>query len=251
MIPVRDSVANRYPPVVTWALLATNCAVFLFQAALTPRGQETFVYVFSLVPARFFALLEAGALVEAFYPLLTNAFLHAGFLHLAFNMWSLLIFGPSVEDRLGSRVFLGFYLIAAWTASLAHAFFNANSLIPALGASGAIAGVMGCYVRLFPFARLVLLVPVLFYPVFVEAPAILFSAVWLAMQLVPGLITLLIPGEAGGIAWWAHIGGFAAGWALGPALRRRPRGYRPYFQDEGVFGFTPDGRRHWRRDLWE
>jgi len=122
-------------------------------------------------------------------------------------------------------------------ASVFHALFNARSTIPALGASGAIAGVIGCYVRMFPFARLVLLVPIFIFPIFIEVYAIIFAVFWFMTQIIPGIFSLLIP-TAGGIAWWAHIGGFIAGWIMVPMIKRPQKGYRGFFKDEGRLAFS-------------
>ena len=128
------------------------------------------------------------------------------------------------------------------SASVAHAIFNPTSVIPALGASGAIAGVLGCYMRFFPLARVVVLVPVIFIPLFFELPAFFFVGLWFLMNLLQGATELFNPSGGGGVAWWAHIGGFVVGFVLGPWLRRSEQSYRPYYPDEGVLGFDPSGR---------
>lgn len=244
MLPIQDGVATRYPPVVTWCLVATNCAIFLLQISLTPAELDWFLFWFALIPARYFG--SAGVMpppetVVDYLPFATNMFLHGGWFHLILNMWTLWIFGPAVEDRFGSGRFLAFYLAAGVIASLTHALFNQDSVLPALGASGAIAGVIGSYVRLFPFARLIVLIPVLYLPLFFEVPALLFAGFWFLMQILQGTVGLLVPADGGGVAWWAHIGGFVAGLLLTPAIRRPGRSYRPYYSDEGIFGFTPNG----------
>lgn len=247
MFPIQDGVAKRYPPLMTWLLIGLNVGMFIVEVSLPPPEREAFLMTWGLVPARYFDFGAGAGGAEGladYAPFLTNAFLHGGFLHLLVNMWTLWIFGPAVEDRLGHRRYLAFYLLTAIAASLAHALANPHSLLPAIGASGAIAGVIGCYVRLFPFARLVMVVPILFFPFFFEIPAGLFALLWFLSQLVPGLLTL---GRAvGGIAWWAHIGGFIAGYLLTPLLHRPREGFRPFYGDEGWYGFTPDGRRSWR-----
>jgi len=246
MFPIQDGVARRYPATITWVLIAVNTIVFLFQVSLSPSALERFLSAFALIPARYFGDLAAAAPAEGildYLPFITNMFLHGGWLHLILNMWTLWIFGPAVEDRLGSGRFIVFYLIAGIAASFAHAIFNANSMIPALGASGAIAGVIGCYVRMFPFARLVMLVPILFFPLFIEIYAIVFAFFWLMMQVIPGIFALMTPVAGGGIAWWAHIGGFIAGWVLVPFIRRSERRYRRFYADEGHYGFFPNGFR--------
>jgi membrane associated rhomboid family serine protease len=246
MLPIKDGVSTRFPPVVTWCLVAANSAIFLVQISLTPVELGRFVFQFALIPARYFG--PAGMMPPAetftdYLPFATNMFLHGGWLHLILNMWTLWIFGPAVEDRLGSGRYLLFYLVAGVVASLTHALFNPTSYLPALGASGAIAGMIGCYVRLFPFARLIVMIPILFLPLFFEVPALLFAGFWFLMQILQGTVGLLMPTDGGGVAWWAHIGGFVAGLLLTPAIRRPARGYRPYFSDEGTFGFTPNGHR--------
>ncbi|MFN3993130.1 MAG: rhomboid family intramembrane serine protease [Tabrizicola flagellatus] len=249
MLPYSDGVARRYPPVVVWLLIAICALVFLYQTALPPHARERFLFHTALVPARFLGdlrLLAPGDPVV----FLTNMFLHGGWLHLILNMWTLWVFGPAVEDRLGPGRFLSFYLVCGLAAGLAHAFANPSSVVPALGASGAIAGVIGCYARMFPAARLVVMIPIVIVPFFFELPAIAFALIWFAMQAIPGLLSLGQQADAGGIAWWAHIGGFAAGWLLAPLVRRPRRSYRAYYGDEGRYGFLPDGRRNGGRGPW-
>jgi len=246
MFPIRDGVAIRYPAIGTWALIAVNVIVFLFQASLSPLALERFLSAFALIPARYFGDLKVMMPPEGildYLPFVSNMFLHGGWLHLILNMWTLWIFGPAVEDRLGTVRFLGFYLTVGISASFAHAIVNANSAVPALGASGAIAGVIGCYVRKFPTARLVVMIPILIFPFFFEIPAIIFSFFWLLTQIIPGIAALMMPTNGAGIAWWAHIGGFIAGWMLAPLVGRPTRSYRRYYADEGRYGFLPNGRR--------
>jgi membrane associated rhomboid family serine protease len=168
-------------------------------------------------------------------------FLHGGWLHLILNMWVLWLFGPTVEDRLGAGRFLLFYLATGVIASATHVAFNPTSEVPTLGASGAIAGILGAYLRMFPFARVVVVVPVIVIPFFFEVPAIVFVGLWFFMQLLQGAVELLAPDGGVGIAWWAHVGGFLAGLLLAPVVRRPRSGYRPYYRDEGILGFTPWG----------
>jgi membrane associated rhomboid family serine protease len=240
MFPIKNAVPTRYPPVVTWALIAMNCTVFLFEISLSPVAEEQFVLTYGLVPARYF---EGSLNSPADYlPFLTNTFMHGGWLHLIINMWTLWLFGPTVEDRIGHGRYLGFYLACAICASVAHAVFNPTSVVPALGASGAIAGVLGCYMRFFPLARVIVLVPVIFIPLFFEVPAFFFVGLWFLLNLLKGATELFNASEGGGVAWWAHIGGFVVGFVLGPWLRRSEQRYRPYYPDEGVLGFDPSGR---------
>jgi membrane associated rhomboid family serine protease len=232
MIPLKNAVPSRYPPVVTWILIATNCLVFLFQNSLSPLELEMFLRDFALIPARYTAGLAYGELtLGAFVPMFTMMFLHGGWLHLIFNMWTLWLFGPTVEDRLGHGRYLAFYLACGLAASVAHLVFNPTSVIPAVGASGAIAGVLGCYMRLFPLARVIVLVPVLFLPFFFELPAFSFIGIWFLIQVFQGTIELLVPSSGSGVAWWAHIGGFIAGLLLIPFIRQSKQSYRAYYAD--------------------
>jgi membrane associated rhomboid family serine protease len=225
--------------------MAANVAVFLYQVSLSEPALDRFLARYALIPARYFVPLpylpEPG--LEDYLPFVTNTFLHGGWLHLIVNMWTLFLFGPAVEDRMGRLRYSIFYLACGITASAAHAYFNPQSFVPALGASGAIAGVIGCFVLLFPLARLIVVIPILFFPFFFEVPALVFAGLWFLVQVVEGASELLRPSVGGGIAWWAHIGGFVAGVLLTPVLTRSRRAYRKYYLDEGIYGFTPNGRR--------
>jgi membrane associated rhomboid family serine protease len=242
MFPIRNTVPTRYPPLVTWTLIAINCAVFFVQINLGPSEEEAFLLTFALIPARYF-VFGAGHDLADYLPLLTNIFMHAGWLHLILNMWTLWLFGPAIEDRLGHWRYLAFYVVCGVLASAAHVIFNASSLVPALGASGAIGGVLGCYMRMFPLANVVVVVPIIFIPFFFQVPAFVFAGLWFAIQLLQGTTEFLVSTGGGGVAWWAHIGGFVAGLILGPLLRKSDQMYRPYYADEGVLGFDTAGRR--------
>src|SRR5258705_4698625 len=233
MTPLKNAVPSRYPPVVTWILIATNSLVYLCQNSLSPLELEMFLRDFALIPARYTAGLAYGELTLGdFVPMFTMMFLHGGWLHLIFNMWTLWLFGPTIEDRLGHGRFLVFYLICGVAAAVAHAVFNPTSTVPALGASGAIAGVLGCFIGLFPLARVVVVVPIVFIPLFFEVPAFVFIGLWFLLQLFQGTVELLLPSSSGGVAWWAHVGGFVAGLVLIPFFHRAPRSYRAYYPDE-------------------
>jgi membrane associated rhomboid family serine protease len=243
MIPIRNAVPSRYPPVITWILIAANCLVFLFEDSLEPDELELFLRQFALIPARYFELTgEADLTAVDIVPFFSMMFLHGGWLHLILNMWTLWLFGPTVEDRLGHGRYLAFYLVCGLAASVAHVMFNPTSIVPALGASGAIAGILGCYIRLFPLARVVVVVPILFVPLFFEVYAFVFVGLWFLLQLLQSVMEFLVPSSGGDVAWWAHVGGFVAGFALGPLLVRSVHLYRAYYPDEGVLGFDADGR---------
>jgi membrane associated rhomboid family serine protease len=245
MIPIGTAVPSRYPPIITWVLIATNCIVFLFQQSLSPAELNEFINQFALIPARYvdvFADGGRGLQAADFLPFVTMMFLHAGWLHLIFNMWTLWLFGSTIEDRLGHGRYAVFYFCCGVAAALAHAVFNATSTVPALGASGAIAGVLGCYMGLFPFARVIVLVPILFLPLFFEMPAIIFIALWFLIQIFQGIAELLTSSSGAGVAWWAHIGGFIVGLVLVPFIQRPAQKYRAYYADEGILGFNTQGR---------
>ena len=240
MFPLRVSVPTRYASVVTYSLIAANVAVFLLQVSLPDDAQQALVYTYGLVPARYTdpgwasrVGLEAGN----YWPFLTNTFMHGGWLHLILNMWTLYLFGPGIEDRLGRVRYLAFYLLCGVAASAAHAAMNSGSRLPAIGASGAIAGVLGAHLRLFPFSNVLILVPILFIPFFFPLPTLIYAGFWFVMQVVQGVGSALMP-HAGGIAWWAHIGGFLAGLLLVRFLCS-DRTYRPYYRDEGVRSVMP------------
>jgi membrane associated rhomboid family serine protease len=180
MFPIRNAVPTRYPPLVTWMLIGANCAVFLFQLGLSPTELEEFLADFALIPARYTnpSLFGETALSPAdFIPFFTMMFLHGGWLHLILNMWTLWLFAPAIEDRLGHGRYLLFYLVCGIVSGIAHAMFNPGSTAPALGASGAIAGVLGCYILMFPLSRVVVVIPILFIPLFFELYAFVFIVV--------------------------------------------------------------------------
>jgi membrane associated rhomboid family serine protease len=228
VFPIRDSVSRTHVPVVVWTIIGLNAVAFFYQLGLSGTEQQYFLYHYALVPLRYFSPSWGstyGLSPTDFSPFLTNIFLHGGWLHIILNMWTLYIFGPALEDRLGPVRFAILYLLAGVAASCAHALFNASSAIPVLGASGAIAGVIAAYAVRFPYAWVRILVPIIIIPLFFSIPAIAFAGIWFFMQLIQGTSELLSPFQlSGGIAWWAHIGGFIAGWillrALDPSMAR-------------------------------
>jgi membrane associated rhomboid family serine protease len=216
MIPLRDVIPSRTTPYVTISLVAINVLVFLYQFALGPAVNQ-FVLAFGLVPAYF-----------SWVNVVTSMFLHGGFLHVAGNMLYLWIFGDNVEDRMGHGRFLAFYLLCGTAAALGQTLTVPDSMVPMVGASGAVAGVMGAYFVLYPHSRIVTLLPIFIFIQIIEVPAIFFLGVWFVMQLLSGVgsIAMATRGEpAGGIAFWAHVSGFAAG-ILGVFVFRRPQRQR-------------------------
>ena len=217
MFPIGDNIATSRFAAVTWAIIAANAAVFLYELGLSDYELEAFLIHYALVPRRYFNPSWATAVGLSpldVTPFLTNTFLHGGFLHIVLNLWTLYIFGPALEERLGSARFAVLYLASGVVASLAHALFNPLSPLPALGASGAIAGTIAAYALSFPYALVRVLVPIFIIPVFFNVPALFFAGFWFLMQVLSGTSSLFLPAHGGGIAWWAHIGGFLAGWVL-------------------------------------
>jgi membrane associated rhomboid family serine protease len=220
VIPLRDTIASSTTPLVTHALIALNVAVFLYQQSLGV-DIDRFIHQHGIVPSR----LVAGDWA-ALAPLVTSMFLHGGWMHLLGNMLYLHIFGDNVEDRVGHGRFLLMYFLAGMTAGLAQVIINPAADVPIVGASGAIAGVTGAYFLFYPRARVVTLVPIFLFIQIVEIPAFFFLLFWFAFQLMLGVGSLGST-AVGGVAFWAHIGGFVAGMVLGPMLAPRPRTPRP------------------------
>jgi membrane associated rhomboid family serine protease len=215
MIPIGKDKSPRAFPLVMWVLIVANLAVFLGQVYLGEAGVEV-VRRWGLVPARLWQLPAPGGLgdylLTAWLPALTCMFLHGGWLHLLGNLLSLRVFGDQVEARLGSFRFLLFYLLCGLAAAALHSAINPRSSLPTIGASGAIAGVLGAYLLWFPFEWVRLVVPVFFLPLVIKVPAFVYLLVWIATQVFGGY-RILADGRplAGGIAFWAHVGGFLAG----------------------------------------
>jgi membrane associated rhomboid family serine protease len=206
-IPLKDLNPRRTSPVVNTLLILANVIVFLYQLTLTPHQSEAFALANATIPNHIrLALNGHGNLEVALIPIFTSMFLHSGFMHIAGNMLFLWIFGDNVEDYFGHVPYLLFYLVCGIGSGLTHIIFNYHSSLPALGASGAISGVMGAYIILFPRARVLTLVFIFFIPI----PAFIILGYWFLLQFLAGVSTV---GAAatGGVAWWAHIGGFLLG----------------------------------------
>jgi len=249
MFPIRDTIPSRNPPVAVWLLILVNSVVFLFELAMPEPALRQFFHLFGIVPARYAHpdwALWAGFPADDYWPFLTSMFLHGGFMHIIGNMWTLWIFGDNVEDRMGPARFLVFYLLCGLAAGLVHWLTNPDSTIPTVGASGAIAGVMGAYFFLFPYSRVVVLVPVFFFPFFFELPAVTYLGFWALSQVFSGTLSLAGPASVGGVAWWAHVGGFMAGILLHFFFVKRRDAYRRPSRDEYEIENAWVPVRYWR-----
>lgn len=219
MIPIRDTQPSSRLPVVTYLLMGINFAVFLLQLQ-SGLDNRALYYLFGLVPAKY-TNSEFSTHFTFFnqaISIITYMFLHGGFLHFIGNMWTLYIFGDNVEEYFGSIRFLGFYLVCGIISGLFHFILNPTSIVPTIGASGAIAGVMGAYFILYPRSKILTLVPIIIIPLFFEIPAFVFLGVWFLFQFLNAAGS----GAGSGIAWWAHIGGFIAGLWLVRMQKRLP-----------------------------
>ncbi len=225
MIPLKDENPIKITPYITYILIAINILVFIYELTLNPQQLEVFFHLFAVVPLELTASFNGISLhqdVPELATLITSQFLHAGLAHIAFNMLFLWIFGNNIEEQLGRIKYLFFYLACGILAVLAQWFFSSMSEIPSLGASGAIAGVMGAYILKFPQAKIVTVVPLgFFFPLF-RIPAVYFLGFWFLEQAFNGITSLEVQAsvgmESGGVAYWAHAGGFIFGAILGPML---------------------------------
>lgn len=209
MIPIRDTIPSKNYPIVNTILIGINIAVFFIQMS-QGVGLGRFIYTYGLVPARFSIpdISSYFTFTQQLFSLISFMFLHGGVMHLMGNLWMLYIFGDNVEDHLGSFYYLIFYLLCGLMSGLFHLLLNYHSTIPTIGASGAIAGVMGAYFILYPNSKILTLIPIVFIPWFVEIPAVFFLGFWFVMQVFNAAFSSAM---ASGIAWWAHIGGFVFG----------------------------------------
>ena len=228
MLPLKDTIRSRSFPAINYLLIALNAILFFLELSLSENLRGQLLYVFGLVPAQF-------SLINPFswIPLISHQFLHGGWVHFLSNIWVLYIFGDNVEDRMGSGRYLVFYLSGGIAAGLLQVFMSPQSQVPAIGASGAIAAVMGAYFLFFPRARVITLIPIFIIPWFTELPAVIFLGFWFITQFFSGVLSLgsSVGAETGGIAWWAHVGGFIFGLVLGKlfTLGRKTRGF---YRDE-------------------
>jgi len=225
-IPLNDHIRRQTFWFSTLALIAVNTAVFAYELSLGP-GVNRFIFIFGLIPARY--TTPHGAIIITnlaifLVPVFTSMFIHGGWLHLIGNMLFLFVFGRSVEDRFGHGRFLLMYFLSGFGAALADILFNLGSHTPTIGASGAIAGILGAYLVSFPTARITTLIPLFIFFWTVQLPALLLLVYWFAIQFVAGYQMLAIESAtAGGVAWWAHVGGFILGMLLAFAMPKRQR----------------------------
>lgn len=261
MFPLKNSIRIPSAPLAIYLIILINAIVFLYQESLSNAAARAFLLEYALVPRRYFdpawAHLE-GLNPHDYLPFIAGTFMHGGWWHIILNMWTLFIFGASLEGRMGRPGFLSFYLACGVIASFAHAYFNMESAVPALGASGAIAGVLGAYAITFPRAKVTILILIVIIPLFFKIPALGYALIWFGFQFLEGFVHLASPGMGSGIAWWAHIGGFAAGmflisfWPLGPD--------RTYDEEQLRYsggwpvpgGYPPRGEdsEGWKRGPW-
>jgi len=220
MFPLSDVIPSRTRPVMTVSLIALNTLIFFYQGWLDDLSLRRLVYEFGVIPAAL-----------SYTDIVTSMFLHGDFLHFIGNMVFLWIFGDNVEDRVGHHGFLVFYLATGGAAALAQVFANPTSVVPMIGASGAIAGVMGAYFVLYPHSRVLTAVFLFVFLDVIEIPAIFFLGVWFLLQVLHASLAMGVDG--GGVAFWAHAGGFAAGLLIGVYLRARDRATRAYWRDVG------------------
>jgi len=221
MIPLKDDNPTSSAPVLTATLIAINALVFFYQLSLGPKQGQLLVYQFGAIPSIIFGTKSLPPDLAAVPPVLslfTSMFLHGGWLHLIGNMWYLWIFGDNIEDALGRIRYLIFYLLSGLIAALCHALLSMTSSIPTIGASGAISGVLGAYLILYPKARVLVLIPLGFFSRIMYIPAMFVLGFWFFLQILEGSLT---SSSGAGVAWWAHIGGFVAGMLLVGLFKKR------------------------------
>lgn len=218
MIPLRDTQPSYTTPIVTIGIIVVNFVVFFFELSLDPFSRNELISVFGIVPRHF-----------QYVDLLTSMFLHGGWMHVIGNMWFLWIYGDNVEDILGHGKYLLFYLICGVAAGVVHVLFNAGSRMPTIGASGAIAGIMGAYLAKFPRSRILMLVPIIIFFTTFELPAVFVLIYWFLLQIFSGVGEIgYSSASQGGVAWFAHVGGFLTGYLLIRVFKTRDRFRRRY-----------------------
>lgn len=218
MVPLHDNNPTRITPYVTYGLIGANVFIFLFEMLLSPPALRQFMTTWGVVPAALTASFQGDASMFVWITLITSQFLHGGIFHIAGNMLYLWVFGNNIEDKMGHVRFIIFYLTCGILAALSQWFFAQNSTIPLVGASGAIAGIMGAYILRFPKSQILTLIPILFYITTIRIPAYVFLGFWFVQQALYSVVSLGVETDTGGVAYWAHAGGFVFGAVLGPVL---------------------------------
>ncbi|HOJ92259.1 MAG TPA: rhomboid family intramembrane serine protease [Dictyoglomaceae bacterium] len=218
MIPLKDDVPSRIHPIVNWTLILINVIVFLWEIMLPSSVRENIIFNFGVVPYRF---LKSQLLSYGILSLFTSMFLHGSWSHLIGNMLFLYIFGDNVEDAMGHFRYLIFYILAGAFAGIVQVIFSRDLYTPAIGASGAIAGVLGAYFRFFPRARILTMAVLGFFLEFIYIPAFFYLGIWFLMQLLSGVFSSLMLDFSGGVAWWAHVGGFSFGLFSSKIFRKK------------------------------
>lgn len=229
MIPIRDSIPCNTTPYVAWGIMAICIAVYLLMLLMPDSMAQHFLYKYGMVPLRYTNPTWSrhfGLPPDYHFSFLSSLFLHGGWLHLLVNMMFMWIFADNIEDLMGHKRFVAFYLICGLLATYTQWYFSQNLIVPVVGASGAIAGVLGAYFFRFPYARVVIMVPILFFPFFFEIPAIAFLGLWVILQLQELTTASLFPGMGGNSAWYAHLGGFVVGALIHPLFIDKPTVYQ-------------------------
>ncbi len=235
MIPIKDSIPRMHPCWAVWGLIAVNTLVFFYELGLDGNGLFQLFHLHGMVPARYTDThwaMRVGYPGTGYAGFVTYTFLHGSWLHFLINMWTLWIFADNIEDVMGPWRFLAFYFLCGLAAALAHLLANPGSIEPVVGASGSIAGVMGAYFLLYPHSKVLTLIPIIIFPLFVNIPAVIYLGIWFLSQFISGVATVGQGG--GGIAFWAHAGGFVAGMVVLPLFRIKKRCY---------YCYDPQGKR--------
>lgn len=218
MIPLRDTLKSRTFPIVNLTIIIINVLIFIGQTTLNELALTELYYRFGLVPSWFLQNIQMGNFSTALPPLFTSIFLHGGWVHIISNMLFLWVFGDNIEDRMGHLRYLGFYLIVGAMGNIAQIMASSQSTIPIIGASGAVAGILGAYYVSFPRAKVLAIIPLIFFFTFLEVRATFFIIGWFFLQVFNGIFSLASTGNS--VAWWAHIGGFLGGLILIPFLKK-------------------------------
>ncbi|NOR71828.1 MAG: rhomboid family intramembrane serine protease [Methylomarinum sp.] len=219
MIPIRDNILCKTTPYVSWVIMGICIGIFLSMKMMPDELQRQLTYLYGMVPIRYSNPEWSAAFglpFDGYFSFLSSLFLHGGWLHIIINMWFIWIFANSIEDRMGHVRFLAFYLSCGLIATFVQWYFDPTMAIPVVGASGAIAGVLGAYFLMYPYARIVIWFPLFLLPIFFELPAIAFLGFWVIIQIQNATTAMMFDAVTAEVAWWAHLGGFVAGVFLHP-----------------------------------